>query len=130
VVSQDEDVCVIRGIVPPPASPSVIRPIAPDGCEHVAAEDPGSDVLETAGLKVIVHAGLPSARAEKLLERTGSRSPLVEHQSAPSKRIVQILIRARAITVQRDRETVDTKPRHLLAPPYRAEHYPRRRFSP
>src|SRR3989454_884575 len=43
VMRQHEDGRVIRRLVAPPAPPAVVRPRAPDGTEHVAPENPGTD---------------------------------------------------------------------------------------
>src|SRR6266850_1775428 len=43
VMRQHEDGLVIRRLVAPPALPVVVRPRAPDGTEHVAPENPGTD---------------------------------------------------------------------------------------
>ena len=59
MMRQHEHVGVIRRRVPPPALPLVIRPVAANWTEHIAAEDPGAYVLETAGHKIIVDARRP-----------------------------------------------------------------------
>src|SRR3989454_867865 len=43
VMRQHEDERVIRRLVAPPAPPAVVQPRAPDGTEHVAPENPGTD---------------------------------------------------------------------------------------
>src|SRR5436189_134855 len=45
---QHIDVAMIRRIVAPPPFPAVIRPVATDRAEHVAAENPSRETLKQA----------------------------------------------------------------------------------
>jgi hypothetical protein len=56
VVGEHEDIRVIRRFVAPPAFPWVVRPVATNRSEHVAAEDPCADVGEAASCKIVVDA--------------------------------------------------------------------------
>ena len=53
VMRQHEDGGVIRRLVSPPALPAVVRPGAPDRTEHVAPQNPGSDVVEATRRKLL-----------------------------------------------------------------------------
>ena len=48
VVGENEDGHVVGRVVAPPTFPGVVWPGAADGAEHVAAEDPGTDVFKAA----------------------------------------------------------------------------------
>src|SRR5215470_10625924 len=49
VVGEDEHRDVVRRLLAPPALPPVVGPGAAARREHVAAENPGPDVLEASG---------------------------------------------------------------------------------
>ena len=56
VIREHEDGSVVRGIVAPPSLPVVIRPGATDGSEHVTAEDPCPNIVETTRREVVIDA--------------------------------------------------------------------------
>src|SRR5262245_31314889 len=104
MVRQDEDRRVIRRLVSPPALPALVRPRAADGPEQVAADDPGAEprhpllrdgVVDTRlALLVAVHLP-PDARGEE---------PLEQLRAPDTERVLEILVRAGRVAVDRDRE--------------------------
>ena len=54
---EHEHLAIIGRGIAPPAFPAVVSPVAADGAEHVAAENPCADILETAFGHVVVDAG-------------------------------------------------------------------------
>ena len=119
MMREHEHVGVIRRRVAPPALPVVIGPVAANRAEHVAAEDPGADVLETTGHEIIVHAGGALTLSNHAPEGARVRHPFVEREAAAAKRVVEVLVRTRSIAVERDREGMDAKPGHTRPTPYR-----------
>src|SRR5436190_24068340 len=56
MVGQDEDRHMVRWIGAPPAFPLIVRPGSAHRSEHVAAHDPGAEILERACREVVVDA--------------------------------------------------------------------------
>ena len=79
------------------------------GPEHVPAEDPGADVLETARGEVFVDARGPFVLAEhRLLEGAGRDEPAMELPTADTERMVTVLTGTRAAAINGDGEAVDS----------------------
>ena len=57
VVRQHEDLGVIRRVVAPPAFPARVGPRSSYWPEHVAPQNPGADIAESASGEVLVEAG-------------------------------------------------------------------------
>src|SRR4029450_11709153 len=96
MMRQHEHVGVIRRTVAPPALPAVVRPIATDGPEHVAAEDPCSDTFESAGRKVVVWTRGSVFAFEETAKCAGPREPFVKREPATPGWIPGILVRTGA----------------------------------
>src|SRR5262245_33839539 len=109
-----EDRHVVWRVVSPPASPCVIAPRSPHGSEHVAAEDPRPDTFESALHEFIVDAGRPSVAAIHLSKRLRRHQPIVERTTTDTERIVDVLTRSGAISVEGDRKAMNSKSRHGL----------------
>jgi hypothetical protein len=109
VVGEDERVVVVRRILAPPAPPCVVRPISPDGSEHVAAHDRRTQAHLARGRKAIINAIVAALFTEHLSEGSGAERPVVELHSAYSKGIVEALVRPCRVSVKGDAEVVDTK---------------------
>src|SRR5215510_6192431 len=56
MMRQHEGRCVKRRVLTPPAFPVLIRPRAAKRAEHVAAQNPRADVLDTARGEIIVYS--------------------------------------------------------------------------
>jgi len=100
VMRQDEDRCVVGRLVAPPAFPGVIRPASADGPEHVSAEDPRADARESTGGDIVVDAFFARFRAVHLLEGARMKEPVDQFGTIDAERVLEILIRARTVTVE------------------------------
>lgn len=91
-MGEDEDRCVVRRLVTPPATPVVV-PRAADGSEHVAPHD----VRAARGREVAASRGVG------LVPRlVGAPQPLVQEASAAAYRVVAALVGAGEVAVERD----------------------------
>src|SRR5579862_3175835 len=106
VVSQHERIAMIGWVVAPPALPIVIWPRTANGSEHVAAQDPGADVLKPANGKVVVDTGLAVFLAMHPPEGLGWKDPLHNRRAAFSEGVFEALIRTCAVAVERDAKTL------------------------
>lgn len=117
VVGEHEDRNMVGRAVAPPAFPLVVGPVSTDGAEHVAAQDPGTHVAKAACGEIIVHAARAVVLAEQRpLERACRKQPLVKIGTAHPKRMLQVLIGARSVSVQRDGEAFHANSSHRLSP--------------
>src|SRR5262249_15230016 len=120
MMGEHEDGYVVGRVVAPPTFPTVVGPRAPHRTEHVAAHDPGAEVLEAARGEVVVDAFSADLVTDQrsreiacdLPERLGAEDPLVQRHPSDAHRIGEILAGARAVTIDRDSKCVDPKPRH------------------
>src|SRR5687767_2985895 len=112
VMGQYEDRRVIRRLFAPPALPIIVRPFAARRPEHVAAHDPGADILESSCGEVVVDTGCPSALPVKPLERAGRNEPTVQLFTAPAERIFQILSGTGAVAIEGNAECRDSNLGH------------------
>jgi hypothetical protein len=120
VVREHEDGHVVRRVRAPPSLPLVVGPGPAHGPEHVAAHDPGAQVLEAARGELIVDVlpGGPAANerlsevARDLLEGLRAEHPLVQRHSSDAHRVRQILRGPGAVAVDGNSEPVDPKARH------------------
>ena len=113
VVREDEDGMVVRRVRAPPPFPGVVHPRAPLRTEHVAAHQRGADALEALGGEVLVDARLSFvSEALHLTEGPGRNDPLVEPESALAQGVVDVLIRPGAVSVEGQRERVNSKLGH------------------
>jgi hypothetical protein len=92
MVGQHEHRHVVGRVRPPPALPGIVGPRPADRAEHVAAEDPGAEVLEPGRGELLVDAGAAFAAAEHLLEGSGRKDPFVQRHAADAERIGQALV--------------------------------------
>src|SRR5204862_5647049 len=93
-----------------PAFPLIVRPGSAHRSEHVAAHDPGAEILERACGEVVVDAGRPAVSPQDLpLEGAGWKEPLVQLFAAAAQRLVTALVRAGAEAVGRHAEGVHAK---------------------
>jgi hypothetical protein len=102
VMGQHEDWSVIWRIVAPPSLPSVIRPRASHRPEHVATDDPRSNVLEPSCHEVIINTGCPGILIHHGVDGVkGARfeSPFVQCKSTDPKRIQKVLTSTSAVPV-------------------------------
>src|SRR5262245_61687540 len=112
MVREHEHGMVVRRVVAPPTPPVGVAPVAADGTEHVAAQDPGADSGEPGNEEVLVDAVLAAALADHLAPELGLEDPLVETLTTGAERILEPLVGAGAVAVERDREVVDAQSGH------------------
>jgi hypothetical protein len=97
----------------PPTPPALIWRRSANRSEHVPAENPGPDVLKTSRGKVFINAGASAIATEQvLLKRSCAEGPGMKRGAADAERVVDVLVRAGAEAVERDRETFYTKLGH------------------
>ena len=100
VVREHEYGDVINGVLAPPTPPAPVRPWTTNRPEHISAEDPCADVLETSSGKLIVEARFPAiATKQLLLKGTSGERPTVQRGAANAQWIVDVLVWACAETV-------------------------------
>src|SRR5574340_1034720 len=109
VMCEHEYLGVIRWLLTPPATPAFIRPRAAHRPEHVAPENPGADTGEALLGHIVVHAGLAAAFTVHLPPKMRMEEPLHQLGTADAERILQILIRPSAVTVNGYREAPHQK---------------------
>jgi hypothetical protein len=86
---------MVRWIGAPPALPLIVRPGSAHRSEHVAAHDPGAEILERACREVVVDAGRPAISPQDVpLEDAGWKEPLVQVFAAAAERLVMALVGA------------------------------------
>src|SRR5262245_27941139 len=113
MVREDEDWHVVRRIRAPPALPLMVRPRPAHRPEHVAAHDPGAQILERAGREVVVDARRPAVSPQDLTLKDARRTkPLVQLFTAAAERMITVLGRAGAEAVCRHAEGVHAKLGH------------------
>src|SRR5580700_2508536 len=108
MVGEDEDGCVIRRVFAPPAFPGVVGPGSTNGAEHVSTQNPGSDIGETAGGKVVIDAGCAAVTSMDSLKCFGGEEPLVQGESADAERVGEVLMGAGAVAVEGEGEALDS----------------------
>jgi len=100
VVREHENGDVIHRVLAPPTTPALVRPRATHRPEHISAEDPCADVLETSSGKLIVDAGFPAiATKQLLLNGSSGNQPTMKRSAAHPQWIVNVLVWASAETV-------------------------------
>src|SRR5215208_6959878 len=104
---------MVRWIGSPPAFPLVVRPDSAHRSEHVAAHDPGAEILERAYREVVVDAGRPAISPQDVpLEGAGWNEPLVQLFAAAAERLLTALVGAGAEAVGRHGKRVHAKLGH------------------
>src|SRR5437016_11891877 len=96
MVRQDKNGRVRGRSVSPPALPGIIFPRSAEGTEHVSAQDPGPDIFERLGGKVIIDAAAAAGLIVHLVKYLSFLKPRMQLQAANAQRIFQILPRSRA----------------------------------
>jgi hypothetical protein len=100
VVGQHEYRHVIHRVLAPPTPPALVWPWTTNRPEHIPAEDPCADVLETSSGKLIVDARFPAiATKQLLLKGSSGERPTMKRSAANAQWIVNVLVWASAETV-------------------------------
>src|SRR5262249_59508656 len=116
VVREDEHRQVIRRLVAPPSSPTLIRPWTTHGSEHVAPENPRADVFERLGSDVVIDARFAAIETVHPTPDLSLKKPLEEFRPVDTERMIKILIRTGAVAINGHRETQNTDFRHRWLP--------------
>jgi hypothetical protein len=102
IVREDKNRRVVRRSLAPPSFPVVVGPGSANWTEHVAAENPGSDIFEPFGRKLFVDPGVAAFAPLYFLKCPGAEKPLVQGHAADPERIGEVLRRAGAEAVGRN----------------------------
>src|SRR5437867_3978837 len=116
VMRQHKYGAVVRRVLSPPAAPGVIGPGATNRAEHVASHDPGADALPKTRCDIVIDAGGAAGLTIDALERAGRDKPFVQSLTTDAEGILASLVRASAVTVERNRKVVHAYTRHCLPP--------------
>src|SRR5690348_3517168 len=112
MMREDEGGDVVGRLVAPPTFPLVIGPWPADRPEHVAPEDPRADVLESRFCDLVVHARVAAGLPVHFTPDARVEEPLHQLRAADAKRMVEALVRAGAVPVDRHPEASDDESRH------------------
>src|SRR5688500_10220340 len=113
MVGEDEDRHMVWRIGAPPALPVMVRPRPAHRPEHVAAHDPGADILEGPCCEVVVDAGGPAlSPLNAVLEGSSQHKPPVQLFAALTKLLLTGLVRPGTKAVGRDGKAVHAKLGH------------------
>ncbi len=77
MVGKHEYGCVVRWVLAPPALPRTIGPLPSDRSEHVATQDPRTDIFEPADREVVINACRAAILSKHLSKRTRGEGPFV-----------------------------------------------------
>ncbi len=99
VMGEDVSRRMVRRVRTPPAFPGIVRPLAADRAEHVAAEDEGAETGHGAGGIILVYAFRAVVLAHHGAEGAGMEEPLEHFRPPLSQGVIQALLRAGAETV-------------------------------
>jgi hypothetical protein len=83
---------MIGRLVAPPAAPGLIRPGTTHRAEHIATEDPGSDVFESLGGNIVIDAGFAFAGSVHALKDARVKEPVESLRPTHAERMIQILL--------------------------------------
>src|SRR6185503_8749100 len=109
VIGQNEHRTVVLRVVAPPSLPGVVRPGSANRAEHVAAEDPGADVVEAPPGEAVIDARVAALLSEHLADRASGQRPAVQPHAADAQWVVEALVGSSAIAVERNGEGVHAK---------------------
>src|SRR5207247_967113 len=93
MVGDDEDRCVKRRVIAPPAEP-FLGPRPRAAAEHVAAHHVGADVRDRLLDHSRARARLPARPAVRAPPHIQSDRPLMELLTADAERVLEALLRA------------------------------------
>ena len=101
VVGQHEHRHLVHRVIAPPPAPALVRPRPAHRPEHVAAKNPGPEILKAPRGKFLVEPLRRSAIATKdvLLEGARRHRPSMQRCAAHAERVVQVLVRTCAEAV-------------------------------
>jgi len=101
MVRQHENRYMVRRVIAPPTFPLQVRPKAPNRAEHVATQDPRTDILETACGELVIDPRRAALFAEDVvLERASRVEALMQFRPTLTERILEVLVRASSISIE------------------------------
>lgn len=100
VMGQDKDRRVVWRVIAPPAPPTVVRPGTSTCGEHIAAQDPGANILKPSSRELVIDTRAATFAAEHVLYGPGCECPLMQLDPTHAKRIFKALIGSGAVTIQ------------------------------
>jgi hypothetical protein len=109
VLGENKNRSVVRRSVAPPALPRVIRPWSANRPKHVAPNNPRADTLEAARHHVIVNPSRAAIVAMHLLVGPSGKLPTEYRQAANANWILEALVWAGTVAIERNRKAVNTK---------------------
>src|SRR5262245_22313840 len=112
MMGQNEDRRVIGRLLAPPSSPTLIRPRASDGAEHIPTQNPGAESGETQLGNFVIDARFAIAVSIHSSPYAGVKKPFHQLRAIDAERMRKILIWSGAIAVDRDPETSHEGFRH------------------
>ena len=116
MVGEHENRRVVRRVIAPPSLPGVIGPWPSDRPEHIAAQDPGTDIVKSPRGEIVIRPARAAIGAMHLAKRLGWEKPLVQGDPAYTQRMFEVLFGTRAIAVDGYRKTVHAQLGHLFQP--------------
>src|SRR5919201_285791 len=110
VVRENEDGHVVGWVLAPPTLPAFVRPGPAHRSEHVAPHDVRADVAAGACGEIVVYTrGAALLLTMHALPASRGNQPRVQVLSTDAEWVLDALIRAGAVAVDRDGETVDSQ---------------------
>src|SRR5512145_2864348 len=116
VVRQHEHRAVIRRVLSPPPTPSVIGPRTTNRAEHVAPHDPRADAFPKTRREIVIDAGGAAGLTTHALERARRDVPIVQCFTTDAEGNLASLTRAGAVAVERDCKVVHAYTSHRCLP--------------
>jgi hypothetical protein len=103
---------MVRRIFAPPTLPGFIWPWPSDGPKHVAADDPCSDIIETASGELIVNSRSTVVSSKHVLKGARGEHPIVQYHAANTKGVLKALIWTSTVSVDGNSKRVDSEVGH------------------
>ncbi len=97
----------VRRIIAPPSFPRIVRPCAANRAEHITAQNPGAYILHSSLGPLIVNARRATLMPVHLLPGLRREKPLEQLRSTEAERILDALVSAGSVAIERYSEGVD-----------------------
>src|SRR5262245_36480233 len=99
MMGEDEHRRVVRRFLSPPTFPVFVRPRPANRAKHVSPENPGADVGEPLLDDFVVDAGFAATLSMHFLPKSPVKQPIHQLNAANAQRVLKVLARTRAITI-------------------------------
>src|SRR6266853_1764119 len=117
VVRQNKDWDVIGRRIAPPSLPRFIRPWSTNRSKHISSQDPRAHILHATSRPFVVQARRAAFFPVHLLPCASRKKPLEQIGTPHTERIIHVLARTCAVTIQRNGKRTHTNFRHTGHPP-------------